>query len=275
MTASTDGVRDRAGMHAMSSQPSSLPLSAVPSFGPPSGRLILTLFGELDLRGSTVASAEHVMAQPKLVALLAFLSVSGPGHFVRRDRIVGLLWSELDQTHARGALRRTVYAIRGALGDIVTTRGDEELALARDAIWCDVTAFDTALMQGYLAAALELYRDELLPGFHIAGASAFTHWLDGERAERRARAAQAAWSLAQRFETGGQLTSAGSWARRAVMLAGEDERALRRSLALLDRVGDRAGAVRLYENFARRLRDELDIEPSPETRGMIRRWREE
>ena len=245
------------------------------SAGPPSDRLVLTLFGELELRGSASTNSAHVMAQPKLVALLAYISVFGPGHFVRRDRIVGLLWPELDQTHARGALRRALHAIRAELGGVVASRGDEELALARDAIWCDVTAFDEALLRGEHAAALALYRDELLPGFHIAGASAFAQWLDGERAERRARAAQAAWSLAQRFETGGQLTSAGVWARRAVALAGDDERALRRSLLLLDRVGDRAGAVRLYENFTRRLRDELDVEPSPETRAMIRRWREE
>jgi DNA-binding SARP family transcriptional activator len=36
-------------------------------------------------------------------------------------------------------------------------------------------------------------------------------------------------------------------------------------IKLLDSLGDRSGAVREYESFARRLADELELEPSPET----------
>jgi len=34
---------------------------------------------------------------------------------------------------------------------------------------------------------------------------------------------------------------------------------------MLDRLGDRAGAMSLYDEFTRRLRKELEIDPSPET----------
>ena len=34
---------------------------------------------------------------------------------------------------------------------------------------------------------------------------------------------------------------------------------------LLDRLGDRAGALRLYDEFSTRLRADLDVEPSSET----------
>jgi hypothetical protein len=54
-----------------------------------------------------------------------------------------------------------------------------------------------------------------------------------------------------------------------VSLAPLDERLLRRLIKLLDRVGDRAGAVREYELFARRLDDALELEPSPETRALV------
>jgi hypothetical protein len=40
-------------------------------------------------------------------------------------------------------------------------QGDKDLALDHGAVWCDVSAFDGALRDGYLAAALALYRDEL------------------------------------------------------------------------------------------------------------------
>lgn len=243
------------------------------SFQAPDDALSLVLFGGVDLRGPPPADPGPVLTQPKLIALLAYLAMQEPGRFVRRDRVTALLWAELDQGHARGALRRALYTLRAALGDVVATRGDEDLALEPGAIWCDVPTFDCALRDGYLAAALALYRDEILPGFHLTGASDFSHWLDAERSVRREQAAGAAWALAQRYETASDLTAAAGWARRAARLAGDDERAIRRAILLLDRLGDRAGAMRLYEEFARRLRDELEMEPSPETQALVAPWR--
>jgi tetratricopeptide (TPR) repeat protein len=52
-------------------------------------------------------------------------------------------------------------------------------------------------------------------------------------------------------------------------LAPDDEVALRRMLALFDRLGDRAAAVQVYEHFAQRLKEELDLAPAPETRALI------
>jgi DNA-binding SARP family transcriptional activator len=40
---------------------------------------------------------------------------------------------------------------------------------------------------------------------------------------------------------------------------------LRRSIEMLVRLGDRAGALRAYDDFANRLRKELESDPSPET----------
>jgi DNA-binding SARP family transcriptional activator len=37
---------------------------------------------------------------------------------------------------------------------------------------------------------------------------------------------------------------------------------------MLDRLGDRAGALSLFDEFAKRLRKELDVDPSVETLKM-------
>jgi DNA-binding SARP family transcriptional activator len=81
----------------------------------------------------------------------------------------------------------------------------------------------------------------------------------------RERAAAASWALAATFEGDQQLTEAGSWARRAVRHSWNDERVLRRAMKLLDRLGDRAGAMKIYDEFSTRLRSDLDVEPSAET----------
>ena len=49
--------------------------------------------------------------------------------------------------------------------------------------------------------------------------------------------------------------------------------ALARLLALLDRAGDRAGALSAFETFRRRLQTEYDATPSPETDARMQRIR--
>ena len=94
-------------------------------------------------------------------------------------------------------------------------------------------------------------------------------WLEDERTTTRERAAAASWALAVALEGDQQLTDAGAWARRAARHAWTDERVLRRAMTMLERLGDRAGAVKLYEGFAARLRADLEIEPSAETNALV------
>src|SRR5436190_10207124 len=101
-------------------------------------RIELYLLGGVELRGVEREVADRVLAQAKLTALLALLALAPERRPQRRDRLVGLLWPELDQAHARTALRKAVHALRNALGaDIVRSRGDEEIGLAVPPMWCD------------------------------------------------------------------------------------------------------------------------------------------
>lgn len=233
--------------------------------------LELRLLGGIDLRDAPAGVAEKLMAQSKAVAFLAFLALSPDRRFQRRELLVGLLWPELDQAHARAALRKVLYEVRGLLGpDTVASRGDDELAIPPDALRTDVETFNAACDRGRLAQALDLYRGDFMPGFFLSGCVEFERWVDRQRAAARARAASASWALALTLEGDHQFSNAGSWARRTVRHAWDDERVVRRALAMLDRIGDRAGAVKLYEEFAARLRTDLDVEPSPETTALIK-----
>lgn len=233
------------------------------------GRRLL-LLGGIELRGVATDVADAILAQPKAVAFLAYLALAPERRFQRRDRLVGLLWPELDQAHARAALRKVVHVVRGALGpELIVSRGDEELAVPADAMWCDVEEFTALADRGHLVHALQLYRGELMPGFHLAGCSDLDFWLEDERATARERAVAAAWALACRLEEDKSFTAAGSWARRAVRYTGSDERVLRRAMRMLARLGDHAGALAIFDEFARRMRQSLDSEPSGETLALM------
>jgi serine/threonine-protein kinase len=233
-------------------------------------QLQLYLLGGIELRGVDATSADRLLAQSKLAALLALLALSPEGRMQRRDRLVGLLWPELDQTHARGALRKAIHAVRATVGhDAVRSRGDEEIGLDASVFWCDASDLAASADQGLLGRAVELYRGELMPGFHLTECAEFERWLEDERSAARERAAAAAWALARTLEAEKHLTDAGMWARRAARYSWDDERVLRRTMSMLARIGDHAGALSLYDEFAMRMRKELDAAPSPETVALV------
>jgi len=233
-------------------------------------RIELFLLGGVELRGVERDVADRLLAQAKLSALLALLALAPEQRPQRRDRVVGFLWPELDQAHARTALRKAVHALRAALGaDVVRSRGDEEIGLAMPPVWCDAAELAAAADSGKMLRAVELYRGELMPGFHLPDCAEFERWLDEERALARERAAASAWGLARSLESDSRLTDAGRMARRAVRYSWDDERVLRRTITMLARIGDHAGALRLYEEFAARMKQELDADPSPETVALV------
>jgi DNA-binding SARP family transcriptional activator len=231
----------------------------------------LRTLGTLDLVGPDGRELRAVLAQPKRTALLVYLALASPRGFHRRDTLAGLLWPELDAPRARAALSTAVYNLRRALGaDVLLGRGVEELGLEFGRVWCDAAAFDEAVRAGDLEAALDLYGGGLLPGLHLDGAPEWERWLERERGRLRERARAAAWTLAERAEQADDLPQAAAWWRRALLLAAGDERTHRHLIALLDRSGDRAGALREYDALVRWLRTEFEAEPSAETRALIR-----
>ncbi len=212
-----------------------------------------------------------VLTQPKRFALLAYLATASPRDFHRRDALLALFWPDFTERQARLSLRQALHHLRHALGaSVIANRGGSELGLSLDALWCDAVAFRHALHGGELVTALDLYRGDLLEAFSMHGISLeLERWLEEERLALRVLASGAASTLAERAAGDGELALAIQWARRALALSRGDESVLRRLVVLLDRYGDRAGALHTGELFARRLREELDADPSPETAALL------
>src|SRR5436309_6708773 len=229
------------------------------------------ILGALNLLGAGGRELTSVLAQPKRVALLAYLAAATPRRPHRRDSLVALFWPELDQEHARAALRQALHGLRHALGDgVLVSRGDEDIGLDDARIRCDVVEFERAAEAGRLADALDLYRGDLLEGFFIRGAPAFEQWVEDERVRLKVLALRSATLLAER----GGLAESVQWGRGALRIAPLDEPTLRRLMQALDRLGDRAGALEAYEAFAKRLTAELEADPAPETRALAGAVRE-
>jgi TolB-like protein/DNA-binding SARP family transcriptional activator/Tfp pilus assembly protein PilF len=228
------------------------------------------LFGTLHLTDDAGRDVKALLTRSRRLALLAYLAAGMPRGLRRRDSLLALFWPELDQEHARAALRQALHVVRHALGaEVIVTRGDDEVGLDPERIWSDVVAFDRAIASQQLGAALELYRGDLLDAFFIPGVGEFERWLEDARGHFRRAASGAASTLVEQCETAGDLGAAVAWARRSLRIGVHDEAILRRLIALLDRLGDRAGAVQAYEAFAQQLKTELETEPSAETKAAL------
>ncbi len=230
--------------------------------------------GSIDLRGDDGRRVESVLLHSKRLSLLTYLCACQPSQLHRRDTLVALFWPELDDTHARNALRQELFGLRRALGKgaFVVDRG-EAIGVEPQRVWCDVRAFEDALAGGRLAEALELWQGEFAPGLHVDGGE-FERWLDEERDRLGRKAIDAARRLVAEAEAAGDLPRAVACARRLTELAPYDETGWQSLISLLDRSGDRAGALAAYNTLTARLRAELEIEPSPETRALIERVRQ-
>lgn len=234
--------------------------------------LELRVLGTPHLRRS--GDPATIRLQPKRLALLAYLALESAARPCRRDALVALFWPELDGPHARNALSQALHGIRRGLeARVVRGGGAEEVWVPPDELWCDVSAFERALGEGRFTEAIELYAGPLLEGLHVAGASGFEDWLTRWRGRLRGRAAEALGVLIERNERAGNYAAAAERLRRLAELSPGDESVVRRWMRALARAGDRPGALRVYDRFAKELATELDLSPAPETERLAERLR--
>jgi DNA-binding SARP family transcriptional activator len=231
----------------------------------------LRTLGGLDLLDSEGRELRALLAQPKRLALLTYLAIAAPRGFHRRDILLALLWPEHDAEHARNSLSQSVHVLRRHLAqNVILSRNGDALGLSWSDVWCDALAFEEALDAERLIDAVELYRGDLLEGFHVANAPEFERWLGNER-ERLARAYTSALErLATQREAARDFGAAVIWWRR---LATRDPYSSRFALGLmrsLASAGDPAAAAQHARVHETLLREELSIAPNSEVTAFAR-----
>lgn len=232
----------------------------------------LRILGLTELTRADGSSADGIIRQPKRLALLAYLAITTAKGYRRRDEIIGLFWPELDQAQGRTYLRKSLHAIREELGeDVFVTRGDDEIRVNEQVLWCDAAGLPALVRDGNHRAAVDLYRGELLSALYPEGvAQEFEEWLRQQRKSLTHQASTAAWECVRAEEAKGDTASASVLARKALEIEPDNEEGVRHLITLLDKRGDRAGALRFYQEWQAHLQDEFGVEPAPETRRLAR-----
>jgi len=239
--------------------------------------LALYLLGppRVELDNQSVPLGRH-----KAVALLAYLALTRQPH--SRDALATLLWPELDQSHARGQLRRTLSLLHRTLGSDWLDVDRETAAWADETqSWIDVEALRQHLSacaaHGHppqetcpacvplLEEAVDLYCDGFFAGFTLRDAPAFDEWQFFEAEGLRDEMVGVLQRLAGWYGDHEEYDTAIPYARRWLALDPLHEPAHRALMQLYAASGQRAAALRQYGECERLLREELGAAPEPET----------
>jgi len=207
----------------------------------------------------------------KAQALLAYLAVS-PGHAHRRDKLAALLWGAMRDEQARASLRQALYDLRKNLGNAagaLRTEG-ETVLLDPAAVELDVTTF-TRIAGEEAPEALEqvalLYRGDLLEGLNV-DEEPFEAWLMEERERLRELAMETLARGLSRQRKTGALAAALRTARQILAIDRLQEPVHRTLMRLHAQLGQRAAALRQYQQCVTVLQRELGVEPELETKQL-------
>jgi DNA-binding SARP family transcriptional activator len=232
------------------------------------------------LGGLRVSRGETAMTRfrmRKAAELLAFLAYH-PRNAHPREVLIELLWPECDLPSGRHNLSMALSYLRqelhpeGADGDSPILADRQSVGLNRAAARTDVAEFEAAVVAAsrasgaeralHLAAAVEAYGGDLLPGF-------YDDWVGPEQQRLDELFLQVLKQLIQEREAAGDLEAAICYALRGVCANPLREEAHREAIRLYLASGRRDDAVRQFRELERILRRDLDCEPAPETRALL------
>lgn len=203
----------------------------------------------------------------KALALLAVLAESGIEH--SRESLAGMLWPELDGTHARAALRRTL-SVTSAIGPALIAT-PSTIGLDPELLRCDVTEFRVLAHAGEgaaMARAADLAVDGFLAGFALRDSAVFEEWQLATADLLRDELSQLLAGLVRGAVGDDRLPNALVFARRRVQVDPLSEPAHADLIRVLAWSGDRPGALGAYRSLVRLLDRELGVPPLPETTAL-------
>jgi DNA-binding SARP family transcriptional activator len=230
--------------------------------------LRIRLFGPASF---TIAARDLRFKSLKLRAALGYIALS-ESQTETRERLVGLLWSESGEDHARASLRQNIRELRVAIQGTGFTRlyiAGHEIGFEPGSIEVDVTTVIAAAEAGRVHPLLLERRnlaDELLAGLEDLDPS-FRSWVLAKRQTVRDRLLRAL-EIALANETT-DLATQGNLAQAILNLDATHEDAARRLMRARAMLGDTAGALRVYSALWDLLDEDYGMEPAEATQKLV------
>ena len=237
---------------------------------PPRKRKPITRILLLEGAALDTGHKQIMLPSRKAAALLAYLALT-PGMKETRERLVGLLWSEMEPAKARGSLRQLLYCLRNTL-DREAVGG---LLIDKLCVRLDRAAFTTDLESAFksiddghpidlvvhelcLADAILLAYDDLDASFHS--------WLTVTR-ERLRR--QMIARLEGHLCASDRAERTKRFAQALLQVDPTHEVACRQLMCAHLASGNTAAALNVYIQLWDCLDQTFEVEPSPRTQSLF------
>jgi len=223
----------------------------------------------------------------KATALLCYLSLTSGS--CQREILATMFWPEGSQQKALANLRRTLSSLNYSLPGWIEANRDTLTLKRNPKLWIDIDDFHLSLVDfqqhthpkkepcdsclHLLEKTIEMVRGEFLEGLNLMDAPDFDEWQFFQRDELRQKYAGVLQQLSTILAQRSQWEQAITCARRWVALDRLHEPAQRSLIDLYIQSGQRAVALRQYEEFAHLLKEELGQEPEDETQRFYEQLR--
>ncbi len=241
---------------------------------------VLNLLGSLDAYRNEIPIS---FSTEKSQVLLAYLACH-PGKPLSRSFLSGLLWPEYTEESARNSLRTELNRLRQA----IDTADESVLQTTRQDLQFDASKANVDLLQFFgllatcqshahaqiqqcahcarlLAEATDLYRGDFLADFDGNDSPAVDDWIRSTQHTVRQQMFWALETLIAQAALAGNQAGVIAAAQRQLELSATHEPAYRHLMRGLTLDGQRGAALQLYARCLHLLRDDLGVEPEPET----------
>jgi len=231
-------------------------------------RVELRLFGGLELFRDGVCLR---FSTKRAAALFVYLLLNS-GRRTHRDRLLGVLWPDVEEERGRRNLSTALWRVKRRLSDApgfsVLVDGPY-MSVEAKSVWVDVIEFRRLLAEAdrtsgerqiaLLREAEALYRGEFLEGFLD------DEWCEDERRSFRVSYLRLLRKLADASRSASEHAVAIGYLEKIVSLDPLDEGAHRELIALHYISGNRTAALVQFERVKQVLESELGVPPSKET----------
>ena len=222
----------------------------------------------------------------KSKALLQIL-LGEPGRLVSKDQILEYLWPDLPPRKAQNNLWVTVSKLRRLLQPDLAPRahsayidkhGEGYRFNSESDYWLDGESFATHLAvaqtETELRARIENWEAarDLYHGDYLED-EPYAEWAQFPRAQWRRRYEQLLLNLAEALGQNGRFKEAITYGRETLTLDNTNETAYRLLMQSFASLGERATALKVYDEAVQILRNEIGIDPAQETTELAQQIR--